>query len=133
MLRDDALPGPQRLGELAAEFEGDSGIACMFTVDGDQRDLSGDGRLTIYRVAQEALTNIRKHACPDRVELSLHYQPAGTVLTIEDFRSDDNRPPPGDGTGYGLTGMRERAELLGGTLTAEATPHGFRVELWVPA
>ena len=92
-----------------------------FDRDGDERDLGSDERLTLYRVAQEALTNIRKHACPDRVELRLAYEPAGTRLTIEDFEARRHRPPPGDGTGYGLTGMRERAELLGGTLTAGPT------------
>jgi signal transduction histidine kinase len=132
MLRDDALPGPQRLAELAAEFEGDSGAVCAFAVTGDERELDTDGRLTLYRVAQEALTNIRKHTCPDRVEVRLAYEPAGTRLTIEDFKAADGRPAPGGGTGYGLTGMRERAELLGGTLTAGPTAQGFRVELWVP-
>jgi signal transduction histidine kinase len=133
MLRDDALPGPRRLAELAAEFEGDSGIACTFAVSGDEHDIGSDGSLTFYRVAQEALTNIRKHAYPDRVEVRLAYEPADARLTIEDFETDNRRPPPGDGTGYGLTGMRERAELLGGTLTAGPTADGFRVDLWVPA
>jgi signal transduction histidine kinase len=133
MLRDDALPGPQRLAELAAEFEGDTGVACTFAVEGDQRELGADSRLTVYRVAQEALTDIRKHACADRVEVRLAYAPAGARLTVEDLRSDNHRPPLGGGTGYGLTGMRERAELLGGTLTAGPTPQGFLVELWVPA
>ena len=133
MLRGDALPGPERLAELAAEFEADTGIACAFTVDGAQRALRSDGQLTVYRVAQEALTNIRKHANPDRVELRLVFQPAGTELTVEDHRVAGERPPPGDGSGYGLTGMRERAELLGGTLTAAPTADGFRVALWVPA
>ena len=47
-------------------------------VDGDERELGADGRLTLYRVAQEALTNIRKHARPDRVEVRLAYEPGGT-------------------------------------------------------
>jgi len=132
MLREDALPGPQRLAELAAEFTGDTGIACTFAAVGDEHVLGSDGSLTLYRVAQEALTNIRKHACPDRVEMRLSYEPAGTRLSIEDFEADDRRPPPGDGTGYGLTGMRERAELLGGTLTAGPVAEGFQVVLWVP-
>jgi signal transduction histidine kinase len=133
MLRDDALPGPERLADLAAEFEGDSGVPCKVAVTGDGRDLGTDGRLTFYRVAQEALTNIRKHARADRVEICLAYEPSGTRLTIEDFDRCRERQAPPDGTGYGLTGMRERAELLGGTLTAGPTGGGFLVELWVPA
>jgi signal transduction histidine kinase len=132
MLRDEALPGPKRLQSLASEFEGDSGIACALSVTGRERELGGDTRLTVYRVAQEALTNIRKHAQPQRVELCLAYEPSGTRLIIEDFEGSGERRP-GDGSGYGLTGMRERAELIGGTLTVGSTRGGFRVELWVPA
>jgi signal transduction histidine kinase len=134
MLHDDALPGPERLADLGAEFAGDTGVACKVTVTGDhERDLGTDGRLTVYRVAQEALTNIRKHARADQVEICLTYEPAGTRLTIEDFNTCGEHAAPGDGTGYGLTGMRERAELLGGTLTAGPTGSGFLVGLWVPA
>jgi signal transduction histidine kinase len=133
MLRDDALPGPERLADLAREFEADTGVACRVAVDGEARELGSDARLTLYRVAQEALTNIRKHACPERVEISLTYAPGRAGLTVEDFERPDRHGPPGGGTGYGLTGMRERAELLGGTLAAGPTATGFRVEVWVPA
>jgi signal transduction histidine kinase len=134
MLHDDALPGPERLPDLAAEFEGDTGVPCKVAVTGDsKRDLGTDGRLTFYRVAQEALTNTRKHARPGRVEIRLAYEPSGTRLTIEDFDRCSERQAPSYGTGYGLTGMKERAELLGGTLTAGPTGGGFLVELCVPA
>ena len=118
LLRGDALLGPDRLADLAGEFEADSGVACKLTVSGDEADLGTDGRLTFYRVAQEALTNIRKHARPCLVEIRLAYEPSGTRLTIEDSGQRGERPARSDGTGYGLTGMKERAELLGGTLTA---------------
>jgi signal transduction histidine kinase len=85
-------------------------------------------------VAQEALTNITKHACPERVEVHLGYEPGCTRLTVEDFALNGETPrAAGDGSGYGLTGMRERAELLGGELTTAMTRGGFRVELRVPA
>ena len=99
----------QRLAELAAEFEGDTGVACTFAVAGDEREVGSDGRLTLYRVAQEGLTNIRKHTCADRVEVRLAYETSGARLTIEDFQTGKEPPPPGGGTGYGLTGIRERA------------------------
>ena len=134
MLRDDALPGPERLAGLAAEFEADTGVPCKVAVTGgSNRNLGTEGRLTFYRVTQESLTNIGKHAHANRVEIRLAYEPSGTRLTIEDFGSCRDRPAPADGTGYGLTGMRERAELLGGTLTAKPAGGGFLVELSVPA
>jgi signal transduction histidine kinase len=180
MLRDEELPGPERLAGLGTEFERDTGLCCAFTVTGEPHALNTETRLALYRVAQEALTNVRKHSCADRVEVRLGYEPDGTRLTVEDFgpdrplvtapavgaavagapvagasavaapaagapaaRTGDGarpaRPGPGadpgaaGGAGYGLTGMRERAELLGGRLTTSATATGFRVELWVPA
>ncbi|HET7018518.1 MAG TPA: histidine kinase [Streptosporangiaceae bacterium] len=132
MLRGDELPGPERLVRLAAEFERDSGVACQLAVTGRERDLNADGRLTLYRVAQESLTNIRKHTCAARVEIRLAYEPGGTRLAIEDFGTTGPHTAEADGTGYGLTGMKERAELLDGTLTAAPTDNGFLVELWVP-
>jgi signal transduction histidine kinase len=134
MLRDDELPGPERLASLAAQFEEVSGLPCQVTVSGQAYELPPEARLAVYRVAQEALTNITKHACPERVEMHLGYEPCGTRLTIENFAvGGEPAQAANDGPGYGLTGMRERAELLGGELTTATTPSGFRVELRVPA
>jgi signal transduction histidine kinase len=132
-LRDEELPGPQRLAALAREFERDSGVSCHLEVAGAERELGSQARLALYRTAQEALTNVRKHAHAQRVDLCLDYQPLGTRLVVEDYAPGGDRPAAPAGDGYGLTGMRERAELLGGTLTATPTDTGFRVELWVPA
>ena len=132
-LRDDELPGPQRLAGLAREFERDSGIGCRLEVAGEPRELGSQARLAVYRTAQEALTNVRKHTHAERVELRLGYEPLGTRLTVEDYGPGGPGPAAPAGDGYGLTGMRERAELLDGTLTAAPTASGFRVELWVPA
>jgi signal transduction histidine kinase len=131
MLRDDELPGPDRLPSLVAEFEADTGIPVTITVSGDSHPLDSDAQLTLFRTAQEALTNVRKHARATRVDLRLAYEPAGARLSVEDFGAGGDAPE--SGSGYGLTGMRERAELLGGTLAAGPTDAGFRVELWVPA
>lgn len=129
-LRDEELPGPERLPALAGEFERDTGIRCDCVVSGEQVELPAEIRLTVYRVAQEALTNVRKHAEPVRVEVRLGYGPGVVVLTVEDFGVPAGA---GDGQGYGVTGMRERAELAGGTLAAGPTGTGFRVALRVPA
>ncbi len=133
MLRDDELPGPERLASLAARFQEVSGVPCHFTVSGQAYELPPEARLAVYRAAQEALTNIHKHACPERVEMHLGYEPRRARLTVENFAM--NGAPTrvaGHGPGYGLTGMRERAELLGGELATAATRGGFRVELRVP-
>jgi signal transduction histidine kinase len=133
MLRGDELPGPQGLVALAAQFQQDRGIPCELTVSGSGRRLSSQASLALYRVAQEALTNVTKHASPDRIEMHLHYQPTAIRLTVEDFTAARRtRQVPASYEGYGLTGMRERAELLGGTLATRATPTGFLVELEVP-
>jgi signal transduction histidine kinase len=132
LLRDDDLPGPDRLAELAEQFTRDRAVPCEFAVSGEPHLLESQARLAIYRVAQEALTNVTKHATPARVSLRLEYESTGTRLIVEDFAAG-TPVIAGESNGYGLSGMRERAELLGGTLSAGATGHGFRVELAVPA
>jgi signal transduction histidine kinase len=143
-LRDDGLPGADGLGRLAEDFSRDSGIETELEVAGGQRRLDSQASLTLFRVAQEALTNSRKHSQPRRVELRLAYEPEGTRLIVQDHdRRGAVREPAGDapgerrtgitGDGYGLTGMRERAALLGGQLEAGPTTDGFRVELWIPS
>jgi signal transduction histidine kinase len=129
-LRDDDLPGPERLGALVDGFVRDHGIPCSLTVTGVPRELGTQQRLAVYRVAQEALTNVVRHARAQRVEVTLAHDVGVTRLTVRDI--GDAPPEPGTG-GYGLTGMRERAELLGGTLAAGATGDGFRVVLELPA
>jgi signal transduction histidine kinase len=128
-LRGDELPGPQRLPALAQE----SGLPVRLDVTGQPRELAPDARLALYRTAQEALTNVRRHARARDVELRLDYRPDGTLLVVADHGDAPPAPPGGKGGGFGLTGMRERAELLGGRLSAAPTGDGFRVELWLPA
>jgi len=132
LLRDDELPGPEGLQALASSFARDTGTPCKLEVDGPERQLNAEARLTLYRVAQEALTNVRRHAEPTQVELHLSYETDGTRLTVEDFGVNGRPALSVPGEGYGLTGMRERAKLLGGELTATPTESGFRVDLWVP-
>jgi signal transduction histidine kinase len=121
-LRGDDLPA---LEDLAGTFPN-----ATFSVVGTPREASSEARLALYRTAQEALTNVRRHSASDRVELKLVYEDDGTTLTVQDH---GRAAPVIGGRGYGLTGMRERAELLGGRLNAGPTDDGFRVELWLPA
>ncbi len=129
------------LADLAAQFQLVNGVPCQFTVSGQAHELPAEAGLAMYRVAQEALTNITRHAHPDRVEVHLGYECSDARLTVENFAGQAGLESGaaaldgsgGSGSGYGLTGMRERAELLGGQLTAAATSGGFRVELRIPA
>lgn len=142
--RGDELPGPELIPALAGAFEEQSGLPVAVKISGEPHDLAPEARLAVYRTAQEALTNVRRHAAAERVEVRLDYGRERTVLIVED-RAAAGVPAPlpvsgssassGSGLsgGYGLTGMRERAELLGGQLLAAPTSRGFRVELRLPA
>jgi signal transduction histidine kinase len=133
--RGEELPGPDRLGVLADAFGEQSGLPVAVQVRGEPRELAPDARLAVYRTAQEALTNVHRHATAQRVEIELAYLPGSTILVIADHASDGTPPPAPlnlTGAGYGLTGMRERAALLGGELRAGPTDDGFRVELRLP-
>jgi signal transduction histidine kinase len=97
--------------------------------------LAPDARLALYRTAQEALTNVRRHARPSQVDVRLRWERAGAELTVENDGAGEGEPGPAarKGAGYGLTGMRERAELLGDSLEVRGGDGRFRVRLWVPA
>ncbi|MBC9718370.1 sensor histidine kinase [Streptomyces sp. TRM66268-LWL] len=105
-------------------------------VTGTPRLLSAEASQTVRRVAQEALTNVRKHAPGASVRLRFSYEEGEAALEVRDF---GGARPDGElaatGSGYGLRGMRERAELLGGSLEAgpvEGGGGGFVVRLRVP-
>ncbi|MCB5906440.1 sensor histidine kinase [Streptomyces pinistramenti] len=106
----------------------------QLAVAGERRTLSPEAGLAVRRVAQEALTNVRKHAPGARVNVLLEYAESSVVLEV---RNSGGRVKPGElansGSGYGLLGMRERAELLGGTLESGPGKEGFVVRLQVPA
>lgn len=139
-LRGDSVPGPDRIEDLIEEFRA-HGIECTMEISGEPRRLPSEAALAVYRTAQEALTNVRKHAEEaERVAVRLDYDPDGVQLIVTDSSGDGAEPRvpqpaalAGAGSGYGVSGMRERAELIGGRLLAGPTEDGFRVELWVPA
>ena len=129
-LRGGMLPGPDALQALADDFEQDTGVRCRVEVEGEPAQLTHEARLAVYRTAQEALANVRKHASATSVTLRLRWSPDGAELTVD----DEGQPKPwAVKGGYGLLGIRERAELLGGRLEALPVEHGFRVRLWVPS
>jgi signal transduction histidine kinase len=128
-LREDVVPDVRALADLVTAYRLESGAAAEFEVEGTERELPAEVRNALYRTLQEALANTRKHAAGAPVEVLLQY--ADDVrLTIED--RPGRRPPRATTGGYGLVGMRERAELVHGSLTADPTSEGWRVELKVP-
>ena len=84
--------------------------------------LSSDVETTLYRIAQEALTNIAKHACAKNVELILERRADHVILIVEDdgVGFDQNHESGSRGQGFGLLGMQERAALVGATLEIES-------------
>jgi signal transduction histidine kinase len=125
-LRGEMSPLEDFLSEIVATEDG-----ADLTVTGERRLLPAEASQAVRRVAQEALTNVRKHAPGAKVRIRLGYTEHQVRLDVR-----DSGGPPGEltgtGAGYGLLGMRERAELLGGSLEAGPDEEGFVVTLKVP-
>ncbi|MEZ4301265.1 MAG: sensor histidine kinase [Polyangiaceae bacterium] len=120
---------------LSAHMAERAGLTCRFTATGNDEDLDDRIALSLYRVLQEALTNVVKHAEARSVEVSLDISKTHLSLMV----TDDGRGLPADlprrrdGGGLGLIGMRERAESQGGTLSVERGEQGgTRVHLEMP-
>ncbi|MEU0830004.1 sensor histidine kinase [Streptomyces sp. NPDC005969] len=119
----DPMPGLTQLPALLASFEG-AGLAVRHSQRGVSEPLTPAVDLAAYRIVQEALTNVHKHAGTDHARLFLHYRPEWLTITIEDDGRVGPNHQPTQGTGHGLIGMRERAAIVGGTLYAGARPQG---------
>ncbi|MEV0842544.1 histidine kinase [Actinocatenispora sera] len=116
------------LTALATEFAHSSGLAVERTVDADLPALPDEVELVVFRVAQEALTNVARHARASRAELTCTAVPGSVTLRV----ADDGRGGE-HVAGAGIRGMRERARLIGATLSIEAGPAGgTEVRLVVP-
>ncbi|GAA1818949.1 sensor histidine kinase [Actinomadura chokoriensis] len=127
------VPEPREvLAELAEEFYASTGRPCDVQVTGSPRELSPQAGLAVVRTAQEALTNVRKHAPGARARVILRYLPGKVELEVTDSGGTESVIEL-NGGGYGLVGMRERAELIDGTLVTGPDGKGFRVSLQVPA
>ncbi|MFF9346997.1 sensor histidine kinase [Streptomyces sp. NPDC014734] len=122
-------PGLAQLPELIASFE-QTGLVVQVSVEGTARPLSPGTDLTAYRIVQEALTNVTKHADSATASVRLGYTRRLLTLTV----SDDGDGPQAAGTpGYGLIGMRERALSVGGRLSAgHREAGGFEVTTELP-
>jgi signal transduction histidine kinase len=122
-------PSIARLDELLGQARA-GGLPVELVVDGQPRQLAPGVELAAYRIVQEALTNSRKHAGAAHARVIVRYAPDALELDVV----DNGRPSqPGEGTGHGLVGMRERAALYGGVLEAGARPEGgFAVHARLP-
>ncbi len=108
-----------------------AGIVTELNLVGEVPSLSAPQALTLFRVAQEGLTNIRKHACASRAELRLDFSnPARVDMTIEDNGVGMSKA---GGGGFGLVGIRERVQLLNGSVEVKnSLGQGFRVKVELP-
>jgi len=126
-------PGLGNLDVLVQQSR-NAGLHVDLIIDGEPHQLSPSVDLSAFRIIQEALTNVIKHAAGARVSITLAYRPRGLELEIVDNGpSSPNGLASDNGAGSGVMGMRERANLFGGTLTAEPRPdHGFAVTATLP-
>jgi signal transduction histidine kinase len=119
---------PEALGRLAERWSQESGVVASVTVSGTPYSLPPETKVTLLRVAQEALTNCRKHARARQVLITVSYMHNLVTLNVQDdgvgFDPARLRPHSReqDDSGFGLTGMRERVEQLRGALMVESTP-----------
>jgi signal transduction histidine kinase len=126
MLRQ-AEPSLSRVAELA-ESVGASGLTVRTEIDGVARDLPPDVEHAAFRVVQEALTNVAKHAGAKTVVVRLGYGPDALSVQVDDDGRGGDAPP-----GTGIRGMAERARALGGELTAGTREGGgYRVRARLP-
>jgi signal transduction histidine kinase len=115
----------QMRDETGATFEVESSIGM---------ELSPDLRIMLYRIALEALANVRKHANAKRIHVSIGRKDGGCLVSIRDDGIGFQPPEGGSAPGHlGLTAMRERAEIAGGWCNVRSRPGGgTTVEFWAP-
>ncbi|HZC99391.1 MAG TPA: sensor histidine kinase [Actinomycetes bacterium] len=132
---DEPRTPPGGLGQLAALLEPvrSAGVAPRLSVHGHARPLPAAVDLAAYRIIQEALTNVLRHAGARTVWLEVRYQPQRVVIGIRDDGTAANPAGSNGADGHGIPGMRERALALGGHLTAGPHPDGgFQVRCALP-
>jgi signal transduction histidine kinase len=124
-------PGLRQLNALLDEVrDAATGGGLRLIVSGSVEPLDPGVELTAYRIVQEALTNARRHAPGAAVDVELRYNGDDLIVRVYD---NGPGPDPDGGSGHGLTGMRERAAMVGGQVTAGAAPGaGFLVEAVLP-
>jgi signal transduction histidine kinase len=129
----DNLGLVEALKEEARRFEARNGITCNLNVPAGSLTFSPEISTTIFRVFQETLTNVARHAQATVVSISLEARPTQIILQVEDNGKGIEPQSIADPRSLGLMGMTERASALGGHVAvAPATPRGTRVTLQLP-
>jgi signal transduction histidine kinase len=109
----------------------DTGLDVELRIEGEPRRLAPGVELSAFRIVQESLTNVLKHAGGAHAFVALRFE--ATELEIEVRDEGGSTGAPGPGTGHGLLGIRERVALLGGRVHAGPTADGYAVRAWLPA
>ncbi|MFO8102089.1 MAG: GAF domain-containing sensor histidine kinase [Dehalococcoidia bacterium] len=123
---------------LADHYLEEAGIKVLFETVGTERSLPAEAEITLFRITQEAITNIVRHAVAESVSIAVEFRDHSAAVHIEDdgqgFSVEEVTGSSETGRGLGLLGMKERAELIEGYLKIEAHPgQGTRVYAEVPA
>lgn len=135
-LEDQSLT--EALHNQVRAIQGENGLTVRFTTSGAERNLSPDVEMNLFRITQEALSNVRQHAQARHAGIQLDYGAQYVRLVIWDdgvgLPTDDSAVRwEEDGRGFGLIGMQERATLLGGQMSVASAPgEGARIEVIVP-
>ncbi|MBD3663060.1 cache domain-containing protein [Sulfitobacter aestuariivivens] len=129
---DDLGLGPA-LKTLTSDFQARTGITCHFDTVVFRNRLDNDAKIALYRIAQEALTNVERHSGATEVEIDIRGHRRGASLRITDNGCGLPTSQRGGNPGLGLRNMQERMDQLGGTLTIrEAAGGGTSIEATVP-
>ncbi|MFD4259271.1 sensor histidine kinase [Streptomyces sp. NPDC058534] len=132
-LRDDDTTPPHGLDHVPelVERAGRTGLEATLTIEGQRHDVPAAVSRTAYRVVQESLTNIARHAAAATASVRIDYRPDALVVRVDD--DGTARPGTAPVPGVGLLGMRERVTALGGRLRAEPrSERGFTVQAELP-
>jgi len=132
VLREEAGREPQpSVSDLSPVLEGAraAGVPITLAVEGAPRELPSALDTSAYRIVQEAVTNVIRHAHGAPATVTVHYGDDALALTVTD---EGGTPTVNGSGGHGLIGMRERAAAFGGTLDAAASGNGFRVQAELP-
>jgi signal transduction histidine kinase len=118
---------------LAHNFTNRTGVPCELVIGAGDLDLADPHATAVFRVLQESLTNVAKHADATQVEATLERTGDEVILTVRDNGRGFSVAAPRKQGSFGLTGLRERAFLLGGDVTLESAPgQGTTVEMRIP-